>query len=142
MTAPLVDLGIRRAVETDRAFVMELVKEKYPDRYQFGVRYVEWCLTQADKLVAVGPHSFGVATAYWNYGFERRAGSSILCARPVPGAALEVLRMLRFMINWAKQQGCEGSFRLQEDTGVDFGPLARRLGGSERIVWEIPLEHK
>lgn len=134
------ELLIRTAVEPDRAFIMALVKEKYPDRYDKGVHYVEWCLTQPDKLVAVGPNSFGVASAYWNYGFERRAGSSILCARPVAGAALEIVRMLRFMIAWARQQGAQGPFRLQEDTGVDFGPLARRLGGSERIVWEIPLE--
>lgn len=141
MTAPVTqELLIRRAVETDRDFVMGLVKDKYPDRYLKGVHYVEWCLTQPDKLVAVGPNSFGVASAYWNYGFERRAGSSILCARPVAGAALEIVRMLRFMLRWARQQGCGGSFRLQEDTGVDFGPLARRLRGAERIIWEIPLE--
>lgn len=131
---------IRRFEEADRPFVMGLVKEKYPERYDKGVRYVEWCLTQPDKLVAVGPNSFGVAAAYWNYGFERRAGSSILCARAVSGSAFEVLRMVRYMIAWAKDQGCIGSFRIQEDTGVDFGPLARRLGGHERAVWEVPLE--
>ncbi len=141
MTAPITqEMLIRRAAEPDRAFIMELVREKYPDRFDKGVHYVEWCLKQPDKLVAVGPNSFGVASAYWNYGFERRAGSSILCARPVAGSALEIVRMLRFMLVWAKQQGCEGLFRLQEDTGVDFGPLARRLRGRERIVWEIPLE--
>lgn len=141
MNAPLnSELLIHPFSEADRPFVMALVKEKYPDRYLHGVRYVEWCLTQPDKLVAVGPNSFCVAAAYWNYGFERRAGASILCARPVAGSAFEVLRLVRYMVAWAKQQGCEGSFRLQEDTGVDFGPLARRLGGSERIVWEIPVE--
>ena len=87
MTAPITqELLIRAAGEADRAAIMALVKEKYPERYDKGVLYVEWCLRQPDKLVAVGPNSFGVASAYWNYGFERRAGSSILCARPVAGA--------------------------------------------------------
>lgn len=141
MTAPINnELLIRPATESDRTLIMDLVKEKYPDRYLKGVRYVEWCLTQPDKLVCVGPNSFGVAAAYFNYGFERRAGASILCARPVAGSVFEVLRMVRYMIAWAKRQGCEGDFRLQEDTGVDFGPLSRRLGGREKVVWEIPLE--
>ena len=133
---------IRRATEIDRPFVMELVKEKYPDRYAQGIPYVNWCLNNPDRLVAVGPHSFGVASAMWHYGFQRRGGISILCCRPVAGASFEIVRMVRFMLDWAKAVGCEGDFTLVEDTGVDFGPLVRRLGGVSRTVWRIPLGEK
>lgn len=132
-------LYIRPAVEADRPFVMSLVKEKYPDRYEKGISYVEWCLTNPDRLVAVGPNSFGVAAAMWHYGFERRGGISILCCRPVAGAAFEVVRMARFMLGWAREKGCRGEFTLMEDTGADFGPLARRLGGVAKTVWRIPI---
>ena len=133
--------GIRSFCEADRAFVMRLVKEKYPDRpVEKAVPWVEWCLTQPDRLVLVGSHSFGVASALWHYGFERRGGLAILCSRPEPGSIFEILRMLRAMISWAKDKGCRGHFNLTADPDVDFGPVAKRLGGVELPVWKIPLE--
>lgn len=131
--------NIRIAYEPDRAFIMALVREKYPDRdVDKAVPWVEWCLTQPDRLVCVGPNSFGVASALWHYGIERHGGMAILCSRAKSG--FEVLRMLRFMIAWAKEKGCHGDFDLAPDAGIDLGPFARRLGGVSRTVWKIPLE--
>ena len=132
---------IRPFVESDREFVIALTKEKYPTRdISKGIPWVEWCLTQPDRLVLVGPNSFGVAGALWHYGFERRGSLAILCSRPRPGAAFEVLRMVRTMIRWAKERGCSGAFKMESDPETDFGPLVRRLGGQSRTFYELPLE--
>ena len=63
----------------------------------------------------------------------------MLCARK--GAGFEAFRMVRMMIQWAREQGAQGEFKLDADTGVDFGPFARRLGGraSSAQWYVIPL---
>ena len=102
---------------------------------------MEWAIQNPERLVLIGANSVGVAQASWQYGFERRARLDMLGARPVAGAALEALKMVRMMLVWAKEQGAEGTFRLDADTGVDFGPFARRLGGKPVTLtrYEIPL---
>ena len=131
---------IHIASEPDREFIMDLVREMYPNRdVDKAVPWVEWCLTNPDRLVLVGTHSFGIASALWHYGFERHGGMAILCSKPENGSVFEVLRMVKIMIAWAKEKGCTGDFDLAPDSGVDFEPLARRLGGVRRLVWKVPL---
>ena len=90
------------------------------------------------RLVLVGAYSFGVAEVSDKYGFERRARLGMLAA--LPGAGMEPLRLVRMMIAWAKQQGAAGTFRLDADTGVDFGPFAKRLGGKPILAqYEVPI---
>lgn len=134
--------AIRRATLADMPFIVEMARERYPQRtIDQGIPWMEWAIQNPDRLVLLGPNSIGVAQALWAYGFERRARLDMLGARAVPGAALEALRMLRLMLVWAKEKGAEGTFRLDADTGIDFGPFARRLGGKPVTVtrYEIPL---
>jgi len=141
MTALVTEeLVIHRALDADKPFMLELAKEKYPNRdIERGVPWVEWCMGNRERLVLVGRHSFGIARVEWIYGFERRAGLDMLCARK--GAGFEAFRMVRMMIQWAREQGAQGEFKLDADTGVDFGPFARRLGGraSSAQWYVIPL---
>lgn len=133
---------IRRATLDDAPFLLELAREKYPARQvDLAANWLKWCIESPDRLVLIGPNSAGIAQVQWNYGFERRARLDALAARPTTGAALEALRIVRLMIDWAKQQGAVGSFRLDADTGVDFGPFAKRLGGRPVTMtrYEIPL---
>lgn len=135
-------LGIRKATLDDMTFMVALAAEKYPARtIELGIPWMEWCLQSPERLVLVGPNSAGVAQVSWNYGYERRARLDMLGCRATPGAALEALRMVRMMLDWARQQGAKGSFRLDADTGIDFGPFARRLGGKPvtHTRYEIPL---
>jgi hypothetical protein len=141
MTAPVMqELAIRRATDADKPFMLALAKECYPDRgIERGVPWVEWCMANSERLVLVGPNSFGIARVEWIYGFERRSGMDMLCARK--GTGFEAFRMVRVMLRWAKESGAKGEFKLEADTGVDFGPFARRLGGrSNAAQWYmIPL---
>ncbi|MFA5897720.1 MAG: hypothetical protein WC829_01275 [Hyphomicrobium sp.] len=135
--------AIHVATDADKPFMLALAREKYPGRnIDLGIPWVERCMANPDRLVLVGPNSFGIAQADWLYGFERRGRLDMLCARPQPGVALEALRMVRMMVGWAKSRGCLGTFKLDADTGVDFGPFARRLGGVKvtSVRYEIPLE--
>ena len=49
--------------------------------------------------------------------------------------------MVRMMIAWAKEQGAQGAFKLEADTGIDFAPFAKRLGGHAVTTtrYDIPL---
>ena len=134
--------AIRRATVSDIPFVRELARLKYPARAIDGaLHWFQWCLSNPDRLVLVGTNSVGVAQVDWYYGFERRARLDILASRPVSGTAWEAFRMVRMMVAWAKEQGAQGTFKLDADTGADFGPFARRMGGKAVTItrYEIPL---
>src|SRR5262245_16460009 len=126
---------IRVADESDAPFILALAREKYPQRAvgEGALRWGLWAMRDPNHLVLVGPHSVGVCSVTWNYEFERRARVDMLCARTVPGAALEAMRIVRLMHDWARQQGAE-TFRLAADTNVDFAPFAARLGAIPKAV--------
>jgi hypothetical protein len=133
---------IHKATLADMPFIIALAKEKYPARQiEHGISWMEWCIANPERLVLVGPNSAGVAQVNWKYGFERRARLDMLGARPTAGAALEALKIVRLMVAWAKEQGAQDTFVLDADTGVDFEPFSRRLGGKAVTVtrYEIPL---
>lgn len=135
--------SIREATADDLPFILEFGKAMYPSRdIQKGMRWMAWAIENPDRLVLIGTDSVGVAQVSRNYGFENKGKLDILASRPVPGAALEALRMIRIMARWAKSRGAIGTFRLSADTGVDFKPFSDRLGGKAMIVthYEIPLE--
>ena len=134
--------AIRRATAEDIPFVRELARLKYPERaIEQALGWFEWCLKNPERLVLVGTNSVGIAQVDWRYGFERRGRLDMLASRPMPYAAWEAFRMVRMMVAWAKEQGAQGTFRLDADTGIDFGPFARRLGGTPVTLtrYEIPL---
>lgn len=134
---------IRVATMADMPFMVALAKEKYPNRpVEQGIPWMTDNLQSPNCLVLIGTDSVGVASISWNYGFERRARCDMLAARPVRGAGWEAYRMVKLMIEWAKQNGAKGAFRLDADTGADFGPFARRLGGTASTFtrYTIPLE--
>lgn len=133
---------IHKATLHDMPFIIDMAREKYPARQiERGIEWMEWAIQNPERLVLVSPNAVGVAQVSWNYGFERRARLDMLGARTVPGVALEALKMVRLMLVWAKEQGAQGAFKLDADTGVDFGPFARRLGGKAVTTtrYEIPL---
>lgn len=135
--------AIRRATEADIDVGIEMVRAAYPDRPIDNARHwVTWLIKNPDRCLLIGLHSVGCAQFTWRYGFEPRARLDFLAAAPAAVEVWEPLRMVRMMIEWAKGKGAKGCFRLDADTGVDFGPFARRLGGHEIVLrcWDIPLE--
>lgn len=141
---PTLDVlqSLHRATDADLPFMEALATEKYPGRpVKQGQPWVEWCMKNEDRLVLVGPNSFGIAQAQWIYGFERRGRLDMICARTTARSSFEPLRMIRLMVDWAKARGCVGTFKIDADTGVNFTPFAARLGGYAVTVerCEIPL---
>lgn len=141
--------AIRRATPDDVPFLVELAREMYVKRpgtldnlvEQGAVGWLRWAIGNPDRLVLAGQHSGGVASVSWYYGYERRARVDVLCARPMPGAGLEAMRMVRVMLAWARERGA-AHLRLGADTDVDFGPFARRLGGIRKteVYYDFPLQ--
>ena len=131
---------IRQATLDDIPFIAQLGKERYPQRdIEKDIPWARWCIQNPDRLVLVGPNSMGCCQIDWIYGHECKARLDVLAARP--GPIWEALRMLRIMLNWARQKGAVGSFILDANTGVDFEPFSQRLGGRKvtRVEYEIPL---
>ena len=147
MNAPLFrNCAIRRLTEADIPRGLDLAKQAYPGRGVEGaVEWVRWHMKQANSLVLIGPGTLGIASIVWRYGFEKRSRLDMLAALPGKAGAIEALQQVRIMVKWAALQGAEGSFRIDADTGVDFGAFAKRLNGVEVDSvkyprYDIPLD--
>jgi len=146
MNALFPNSTVRRFTEADIPWGLEIAKERYPNRdVSLGVQYVRWSMGNANSIVLRGAVAFGVASISMKYGFEKRARLDILAAKAGNSAVIEALQIVRAMVRWAALQGAQGYFRIDADTGVDFGPLARRLGGHEVDAkryprYDIPLD--
>lgn len=146
MNALFRNAVIRRATEADIPWGLEIANERYPGRSpEQGVQFIRWCLGNPNSIVLRGSAAFGVASISMKYGFEKRARLDILAARRGNRAVVEALQIVRAMVRWSALNGAEGCFRIDADTGVDFGPIARRLGGHEVDPeryprYDIPLD--
>jgi len=133
--------SIREAVLEDAPKWLALAVQRYPDRDVGGMRaWVEWCITNPDRLVLVGRASVGIAAVSLNYGVERRGRMDVLYTIPHLKPGLEAFAMIEIMMRWAKQKGAQGPFYIEPDTDVDFGPFVQRLGGTPAggVRYEIP----
>lgn len=140
MTAPLELDGIRKATLADIPAGLALAEAAYPGRgVEKAAKWAEWCINNPDRLVLVSPKGVGIAQVSWNYGFELKGRLDLLYV--AKGSGLEALKMLRIMVAWAKAKGAVGSFAVDADTGVDFGPFVKRLGGTQTkgVRYLIPL---
>jgi hypothetical protein len=133
---------IRKATPDDVDYGIELFKEQYPNRDIEQMRnWLYWVAKNPNFLVLIGVRSIGCASVYYKYGTETRMTMHFLAAAAKPGAVLEPLSIVRMLIDWAKEKGATGDLVLDSDTGVDFAPFAKRLGGELKTIrqWEIPL---
>lgn len=146
MNAIFRNSTIRRVTEEDLPWGLEIAKERYPGRNsELGLQFVRWCMGNPNSIVLRGSEVFGVASISMKYGFEKRARLDILAGRRGHRAVVEALHIVRAMVRWAALNGAEGYFRIDADTGIDFGPIAKRLGGHEVDPvryprYDIPLD--
>lgn len=146
MNALFRNSAIRRATEEDIPHGLAIAQQAYPGRgIEKAVEWAKWHLKQPNSLVLVGPATLGIASVVFKYGFEKRARLDMLAALPEKTSVVEALQQVRAMVRWAALQGATGHFRIDADTGVDFGAFARRLGGYEVDSvkyprYDIPLD--
>lgn len=139
---------IRRATLNDMPGMLELAEECYPGRgVKAGWDWMKWNIENkvGDRCVLVGEHSYIVAQIYKRYGYELRARVDMLCSRKSRKGWIEVVQLVKGIRRWAALAGVVDPFKLDADTGVDFGPIARRLGGWKvdpvrYPVYEIPVD--
>lgn len=119
---------IRVAEPKDIDPYLALAKDLYPHLDVYLAKpWVEWCLSRPDRLCLVGDRSFGIAEYSVLYGFVPRGQLAILGSQR---GGWESFKIVKTMLEWAKSKGAV-SFRLDANTGVDFSPFCRRLGGME-----------
>lgn len=123
---------VRRATEADLPRLLLLANLKYPGRVSDrNLDWAKWKLRDANSIVVMTEHALGAAGIIFRYGSEKRAQLDMLASAPGAGV-WEPYQLVKFMVRWAALQGATGAFRIDADTGVDFGPFAKRLGG-----WEV-----
>lgn len=131
---------IRIATAQDIARWLPVAQAAYPDRgVERGLPWIRWCIESPNRIALTGEHSCGIAQVTLKYGFEPRAMLDMLFSDGRAG--IEPLIIVRQMIVWAKAKGAVGRFTMDSDTGIDFGPIARRLGGCSVDIrrWTVPL---
>lgn len=130
MNALFRNSSIRLASEDDIPRGIEIAQRAYPGRgIEKAVEWAKWHLRQPTSLVLIGPGTLGIASIVLKYGFEKRARLDMLAALPGNSTVMEALQQVRAMVRWSALQGAVGHFRIDADTGVDFGPFAKRLSG-------------
>lgn len=138
--------AIRRATEADIPHGLAIAEAAYPGRgIENALDWAKWHLRQANSIVLIGPGTLGIASIVFKYGFEKRARLDMLAASPEKSSIVEALQQVRAMVRWSALQGAVGHFRIDADTGVDFGAFAKRLGGHEVDPglyprYDIPLD--
>lgn len=136
---------IRRATLEDLPFFADLIRHRYgdrfhdPDKCQKNLEWLGQLFSRGDYTCLRGERTAGIARVLAAYGAEPQAQVVGLAAWPHAG--LEPLRMLRVMVLWARTIGAS-KLTLSADTGVDFEPFAKRLGGIKvvKVSYDIPTE--
>lgn len=143
MNALFRNSTIRRGRDEDIPFMLEICKERYGERAsEISIPWMKWHIKNPSSLVLVGSATIGLASINLHYGFEKQARLDMLAAKREKSAVFEALQQVRAMVRWAAINGAEGTFKIDADTGVDFGPFAKRLGGSPINYprYQIPLD--
>lgn len=131
---------IRLATLDDVPRALAIAATAYPGRgTERAEPWVRWAIPHPDRLCLIGAATIGMASLTLHYGFELRARLDLLAS--TDPHLYDAMRMVRAMVRWARQRGAVGVFKLDSDTGVDFGPFARRLGGRpvQHARYEVPL---
>lgn len=140
--------AIRPATLADMNAMLEIAEEMYPGRgVRAGWDWMKGCIENRSgaNFAWVGEHSMLVAHIYRQYGFELRCRIDMLCARRQKRAIMEAFQLVKACKRWAAVNGVQHPLKLDADTGADFGPFAKRLGGwqvdpKRYPVYEIPLD--
>ncbi len=136
--APATQMRLRPASLDDLPEIIRRMFLFYPRRASMtALPWMRRLLTSPEHLALIGPNAFGIARIGMFYGCERKASVDILCSRPSVGGSLEALRIVRKLAVWAGRRGLP-TLRLDADTGVDFGPFAKRL--KAKPVWTVKFE--
>lgn len=86
--------------------------------------------------------SFIIASITQSFWSPPRCYLLFVFGKPHPGRIWEVCRLMKAVDAWRKHLGAEG-FYFGEDTGVDLGPIAKRLGAKmARPSWQLEGGHR
>ena len=119
---------IRRVTVEDIPRALEMAAAAYPERrVAMGEDWARWVIGHPDRICLISDEALGVASIVTRYGHERRAQLDLLAS--LNPRSFDPVRMLRAMVEWARSRQAVGAFKIDSDTGVDFGPFVRRLGG-------------
>lgn len=130
---------IRVATPADVDWMVSTAERVYPrfDRVQ-STLWLRNIMREPQAVVLIDGQSAIIATvtqAFW--GGPLRCYLLFAFGAPTPNRIWEVCRLMRAIDAWRKEKGAE-SFHFGEETGIDFEPIAKRIGAQvDRPSWKI-----
>ena len=136
-------MRITPVLSRDVGEAIEIAARVYPD---FDTRRAHAWALDASKSPGIAflrcGSTFIVASIVEAYfGGPKRCFLLYLFGAPSEKRVWEAVRLLKAVDEWRKENGAE-SFHFGEDTGLDFAPLAKRLGAKlDKPTWRIDGGH-
>lgn len=123
---------IRAATSADIPFLLDVARARYTEAFDAAavraflagaIANPSLCVLRSERGGAVA----AITKAFW--GGPSKAYLLFIVALPGRGLASDGLALVRAVDAWRRERGAE-SLHFGEDTGMDFAPLARRLGAT------------
>jgi hypothetical protein len=126
---------LRIVTKSDIPDLMRIARARYGDFDQIAAKaWAERAIGQPDALFIRSDHAFGVAAMqpfFYNPDVEHARLVFLASSAPNPWA-MEPYHILHDLVVWAKNRGAQ-TFSFGSDTGVDFGPFAKRLNACKDV---------
>lgn len=145
---------IRPATVADIPFLIDVARQRYTQQFDDAAtrRFLQHAIADPNMLVLRGERGGAVVSItrmFW--GGPTRACVLFIVALPGAGLIGEGMALMRAADKWRREMGAE-ALHFGEDTGLNFAPLAKRLGaetdrpsyvirgGAARVKTEAPVE--
>lgn len=131
----VVGHGARRANVSDVLHMIQVARPAYAAYPVDWGRVSVWLheiMEEPDIFCAVSGHAASIARSHRWDGLPTVANVTVLFLAGV-AYPWDCVRCLRLTAAWARAIG-SGNLKIDAETGVDLGPLVRRIGGEVRSV--------
>lgn len=133
---------IRAASPDDLPWCVDLCRRRYAEPMDLAAlqAFLLRCIADQDVLFERTGRAFTVTRLAQVYFWPRSvAAMLILVAEDEPGAVWDIMRLARSAARWGKARGAS-RLSIGAETGVDFGPIAKRMGGvAATPCYHVPL---
>lgn len=124
---------IRTATVADIPAILAISRDSYTivSDWEQTEAWMHRMINHPDCMFVLSDNGYGVATLmapFWAPGDLQ--GHMVILASRSGSSGMQGCALVRAMASWAKSRGAK-VFRFGSETGIDLGPIARRLGARQ-----------
>lgn len=125
---------VRRVEESDRAWLVDLCKRRYPPHYDLGATEA-WIINAVLKnpinfYATRSADAFQITNLFAPPWAPTQLKADVVAICADDGEIWQAFLLLRDSIAWARSRNAS-HWRFETDTAYDLGPIMRRLGATE-----------